>query len=315
MEDRPIRSIHTRYYAAKQLQTNAIVPVDLASASTGFKAVENPASAEQEDALGASVPEEVPRRKVQVSAAAAAAGSVAHPFITFSVTPSSPANLTAEREPELPTFLGTRFQRSILTSDAKASTVAEECISSIRTVSALNAQTRMLNRYSALLDLAVKLGMKESIAPDMQDFSLGLHVCCHGRSDRHDQSFMKHSLRYRQTNVSHTVSVVSSLALSSINTSPFFSTSPHPIKFTENTPAPHSTCSLSSNLSTDSQKLQGASVITLGTFLQLLFTLLGGAIISMFYGWKLALVRISYGVDAFFVKSGEGVCEERAGLL
>ncbi|KAJ3099285.1 GTPase-activating protein [Phlyctochytrium planicorne] len=51
-----------------------------------------------------------------------------------------------------------------------------------------------------------------------------------------------------------------------------------------------STGSLTASLSTDAQKLQGAAGVTLGTALQLMATLFGGAIVALVYGWKLALV-------------------------
>ncbi|KAJ3112904.1 GTPase-activating protein [Phlyctochytrium bullatum] len=55
-------------------------------------------------------------------------------------------------------------------------------------------------------------------------------------------------------------------------------------------PATRSTGSLAASLSTDAQKIQGAAGVTLGTALQLAATLVGGMIVALAYGWKLALV-------------------------
>ena len=55
----------------------------------------------------------------------------------------------------------------------------------------------------------------------------------------------------------------------------------------------NSTGSLTSNLSSDAQKVQGVSGATIGTLLQMLSNLLGSIIISLIYGWKLALVAIA----------------------
>ncbi|KAL2911614.1 hypothetical protein HK105_208915 [Polyrhizophydium stewartii] len=52
----------------------------------------------------------------------------------------------------------------------------------------------------------------------------------------------------------------------------------------------NSTGVLTSNLSTDAQKVQGASGTTLGTILQVSINLIGGIVIALIYGWKLALV-------------------------
>jgi ATP-binding cassette, subfamily B (MDR/TAP), member 1 len=52
----------------------------------------------------------------------------------------------------------------------------------------------------------------------------------------------------------------------------------------------HTTGALTSNLSSDAQKLQGVGGVTLGTALQLSATLFGGLIVALCYGWKLALV-------------------------
>lgn len=52
----------------------------------------------------------------------------------------------------------------------------------------------------------------------------------------------------------------------------------------------NSTGALTSKLSTDAQYIQGASGVTLGTILQVLTNILGGILISLIYGWKLALV-------------------------
>ena len=55
----------------------------------------------------------------------------------------------------------------------------------------------------------------------------------------------------------------------------------------------NSTGSLTSNLSTDAQKVQGVSGATIGTVLQMISNLLGSIVISLIYGWKLALVAIA----------------------
>ncbi|KAI8910240.1 P-loop containing nucleoside triphosphate hydrolase protein [Gorgonomyces haynaldii] len=55
----------------------------------------------------------------------------------------------------------------------------------------------------------------------------------------------------------------------------------------------NSTGVLTSNLSQDATKVQGVSGATLGTLLQLAATIVGGIIISLVYGWKLALVTIA----------------------
>ncbi|KAJ1548484.1 GTPase-activating protein [Cladochytrium tenue] len=52
----------------------------------------------------------------------------------------------------------------------------------------------------------------------------------------------------------------------------------------------HSTGSLTSNLSTNAQKVQGAAGVTLGTVLQMVATLFGGQIVGFIYGWHLALL-------------------------
>ncbi|KAJ1561965.1 GTPase-activating protein, partial [Cladochytrium tenue] len=52
----------------------------------------------------------------------------------------------------------------------------------------------------------------------------------------------------------------------------------------------HTTGSLTSNLSTDAQKVQGAAGVTLGTVLQMTATLVGGLIVGFIYGWQLALL-------------------------
>ncbi|KAJ3406830.1 GTPase-activating protein [Chytridiales sp. JEL 0842] len=54
----------------------------------------------------------------------------------------------------------------------------------------------------------------------------------------------------------------------------------------------HTTGVLTSKLSEDAQKVQGAAGVTLGTSLQLIATFLGGTIISLIYGWKLGLLAI-----------------------
>ncbi|KAJ3250915.1 GTPase-activating protein [Boothiomyces macroporosus] len=52
----------------------------------------------------------------------------------------------------------------------------------------------------------------------------------------------------------------------------------------------NSTGALTSNLSSDAQKVQGASGVTLGTILQILVNLIGNITVALIYGWKLALV-------------------------
>ena len=55
----------------------------------------------------------------------------------------------------------------------------------------------------------------------------------------------------------------------------------------------NSTGVLTSNLSQDAQKIQGISGVTLGTLLQVATNLVGGVIVALVYGWKLALVATS----------------------
>ena len=52
----------------------------------------------------------------------------------------------------------------------------------------------------------------------------------------------------------------------------------------------NSTGALTSNLSSDAQKVQGASGSTIGTILQVSVNLIGGIVVGLIYGWKLALV-------------------------
>ncbi|KAJ2992289.1 GTPase-activating protein, partial [Globomyces sp. JEL0801] len=52
----------------------------------------------------------------------------------------------------------------------------------------------------------------------------------------------------------------------------------------------NSTGSLTSNLSTDAQRVQGVSGVTLGAILQILTTLVASLIVSFYFGWKLAAV-------------------------
>ncbi|KAJ3286427.1 GTPase-activating protein [Rhizoclosmatium sp. JEL0117] len=54
----------------------------------------------------------------------------------------------------------------------------------------------------------------------------------------------------------------------------------------------NTTGALTSSLATDAQKVQGASGVTLGTALQLFFTLFGGVVVGLVYGWKLALLGL-----------------------
>lgn len=52
----------------------------------------------------------------------------------------------------------------------------------------------------------------------------------------------------------------------------------------------NTTGSLTSRLSSDAQKIQGISGVTLGTLLTVLTNLIGGIIVALIYGWKLGLV-------------------------
>ncbi|KAF8321282.1 P-loop containing nucleoside triphosphate hydrolase protein [Clavulina sp. PMI_390] len=55
----------------------------------------------------------------------------------------------------------------------------------------------------------------------------------------------------------------------------------------------HSTGALVSNLSDSPQKVNGLAGITLGTIIQSIATIVGGAIVGCIFGWKLALVGIA----------------------
>ncbi|KAI9344522.1 P-loop containing nucleoside triphosphate hydrolase protein, partial [Zopfochytrium polystomum] len=52
----------------------------------------------------------------------------------------------------------------------------------------------------------------------------------------------------------------------------------------------HTTGSLTSNLSSDAQQVQGAAGVTLGNIVQLFITVFGGLAIGFAYGWKLTIV-------------------------
>ncbi len=55
----------------------------------------------------------------------------------------------------------------------------------------------------------------------------------------------------------------------------------------------HATGILTARLSSDAQKIQGLTGVSLGTVLQISTNLVGGMLISLIYGWKLALVGMS----------------------
>ncbi|KAI9355029.1 P-loop containing nucleoside triphosphate hydrolase protein [Zopfochytrium polystomum] len=54
----------------------------------------------------------------------------------------------------------------------------------------------------------------------------------------------------------------------------------------------HTTGTLTSNLSSDAQQVQGAAGVTLGSIVQLIVTVFGGLAIGFAYGWKLTAVSI-----------------------
>ena len=64
----------------------------------------------------------------------------------------------------------------------------------------------------------------------------------------------------------------------------------------------HATGILTSSLSSDAQKIQGLTGVSLGTLLQIGTNLVGGLIISLIYGWKLALVGMA--VLPFMILAG-----------
>jgi ATP-binding cassette, subfamily B (MDR/TAP), member 1 len=55
----------------------------------------------------------------------------------------------------------------------------------------------------------------------------------------------------------------------------------------------HSTGSLTSGLSQNPEKIAGLAGVTLGAIFQAIVTVIGGSIIGLCFGWKLALVGIS----------------------
>jgi ABC-type multidrug transport system fused ATPase/permease subunit len=55
----------------------------------------------------------------------------------------------------------------------------------------------------------------------------------------------------------------------------------------------HTTGALTANLSTDAQKIQGISGVTIGSLLTVLTNLVGGAIVALIFGWKLGLTAIA----------------------
>jgi ATP-binding cassette subfamily B (MDR/TAP) protein 1 len=55
----------------------------------------------------------------------------------------------------------------------------------------------------------------------------------------------------------------------------------------------HATGILTARLSTDAQKIQGLTGVSLGTILQISSTLIGGLVIALIYGWRLALVGMA----------------------
>jgi ATP-binding cassette subfamily B (MDR/TAP) protein 1 len=64
----------------------------------------------------------------------------------------------------------------------------------------------------------------------------------------------------------------------------------------------HATGILTARLSTDAQKIQGLTGVTLGTIFQISSTLIGAIVIAFIYGWQLALVGIA--VIPFLVLAG-----------
>lgn len=55
----------------------------------------------------------------------------------------------------------------------------------------------------------------------------------------------------------------------------------------------HATGILTASLSSDAQKIQGLTGVSLGTLLQIGTNLVGGILVSLVFGWKLALVGMS----------------------
>lgn len=57
---------------------------------------------------------------------------------------------------------------------AKANTIVEQALSSIKTVYSFTAERRIIDRYSAILDRTTKLGIKQGIAKGLAVGSTGL---------------------------------------------------------------------------------------------------------------------------------------------
>jgi len=55
----------------------------------------------------------------------------------------------------------------------------------------------------------------------------------------------------------------------------------------------HSTGVLTSGLSENAEKISGLAGITLGSIVQSIITIIGGSIVGLSYGWKLALVGVA----------------------
>lgn len=56
----------------------------------------------------------------------------------------------------------------------KANTIVEQALSSIKTVYSFTSERRIVERYSAILDRAIKLGLKQGIAKGLAVGSTGL---------------------------------------------------------------------------------------------------------------------------------------------
>ena len=69
-----------------------------------------------------------------------------------------------------------KIQQRVQTVQQEASTLAEECISGIRTINACSAQSRVSTRYIRILDRAVRMGVKKSFIPAFQFASTGFVV-------------------------------------------------------------------------------------------------------------------------------------------
>lgn len=57
---------------------------------------------------------------------------------------------------------------------SKANTIIEQALSSIKTIYSFTAERKIVDRYSAILDRTVKLGMKQGIAKGLAVGSTGL---------------------------------------------------------------------------------------------------------------------------------------------